>query len=481
MNATAQTQSEVIAFQRPRLPWHDAIEKSFGDIGVTKSAWKALTEAVYPSAKTPDAIVMALSYCKARKLDPFKRPVHIVPMWDSAKREYVETIWPGISELRTTAFRTGQYAGCDETEFGPMVEREFVGMVGKRGQEKEKRITLSYPEWARITVHRELGGRVCKFVGPKVYWLESYASVGQSDVPNEMWAERPIGQIEKCAEAGALRRAFPEELGNMLSAEEMEGRRLAPSGVPTEHSEVLAAVRQSREPPPAPRHVYGIEHRPQTVVAERPASTSTETAGEPLPAQDAGANPAITAPHSGEAPASDLSTELDDSLFDGDAMLAEARDDFAAAQTARDVVDVIEKYEPDPVERLSRSQQETWNHLCETAMGRVNPPQKPVQAQEPLSATMELGGPPPAPRASYEPAAADPFDIPPRGSITTGAQYEAYIERALDAATSEDAVALKALWKGTQKHRSEDIGLPVARSNALRKRLEAKLDELEGK
>jgi hypothetical protein len=168
--------------------------------------------------------------------------------------------------------------------------------------------------------------------------------------------------------------------------------------------------------------------------------------------------------------------------FDGDAMLAEARDDFAAAQTARDVVDVMAKYEPDPaerpsqVERLSRSQRETWDHLCETAMARVNPPQKPVQAQEPLSATMELGGPPPAPRASY-----DPFAILPRGNITTEAGYEAYIERALDAATSEDAVALKALWKGTQKHRSEDIGLPVARSNALRKRLEAKLDELERK
>jgi phage recombination protein Bet len=483
MNAAAQNQGEIIAFQRPRLPWHDAIEKSFGDIGVTKSAWKALTEAVYPLAKTPDAIVMALSYCKARKLDPFKRPVHIVPMWDSAKREYVETIWPGISELRTTAFRTGQYAGCDETEFGPMVEREFVGMVGKRGQEKEKRITLSFPEWARITVHRELGGRVCKFVGPKVYWLESYASLGQSDVPNEMWAERPIGQIEKCAEAGALRRAFPEELGNMLSAEEMEGRRLGPGGVSTEHSEALTAVRQSREPPPAPRviehqttHVHGIAE------AERPASTSTETAGEPLPAQDAGANPAMTAPRSGEASASDLSTELDDSIFDGDAMLAEAREDFAAAQTARDVVDVIEKYEQDAVDRLSRSQQETWNHLCETAMARVNPPQKPVQAHEPPPAPTQPEEPPQAPRTFYEAMAADPFAIPQRGAITTEEAYAAYIGAAIEAATDADSAArLKALWKGTQKHRAEDIGLPVAASNALRKRVEAKLDELERK
>jgi phage recombination protein Bet len=253
-----------------------------------------------------------------------------------------------------------------------------------------------------------------------------------------------------------------------------------------DEAERFAAVAPSRsvEPPPAPRV---IEHQPQTVVAERPAPTSTKTAGGALPAQDAGAESVMAAPRSDEAPASDLSTELDDSIFDGDAMLAEARDDFAAAQTARDVVDVMMKYEPDPaerpsqVDRLSRSQQETWNHLCETAMARVNPPQKPVQAQEPPPAPTQSEESPPAPLASYEPAWADLLVVPPRGSITTEAGYEAYIERALDAATSEDAVALKALWKGTQKHRSEDIGLPVARSNALRKRLEAKLDELEGK
>ena len=39
-----------------------------------------------------------------------------------------------------------------------------------------------------------------------------------------MWQQRPYGQLGKCAEAAALRKAFPEEIGNDYTAEEMEGK-----------------------------------------------------------------------------------------------------------------------------------------------------------------------------------------------------------------------------------------------------------------
>lgn len=215
--------TQVAILHPPRLPYHPAIEERFG---VDRASWKALTEAIYPMAKTTDSVIMALSYCRARKLDPFKKPVHIVPMWSSAKGEYVETVWPGISEIRTTAFRTGQYAGCDETVFGDEVEHTFKGRVKIRGEWHDRSIVLRFPAWARITVYRDLNGVARKFVGPKVRWLEAYATIGNTDLPNEMWETRLEGQLEKCAEAAALRKAFPEEVGNMLSAEEMEGRRV---------------------------------------------------------------------------------------------------------------------------------------------------------------------------------------------------------------------------------------------------------------
>lgn len=219
----ATSKGEVAIFSPPRLPFHPAIEERFG---VDKGQWKVLVEAIFPAAKSADAIVMALAYCKSRNLDPFKRPVHIVPVWDSQRGGYTESVWPGISELRTTASRTKGYAGCDEAQFGPNITMEFKGRVKRSGNWEDAKIDLEFPEWCRITVYRLVDGQKCKFVGPKVKWLETYATQGNSELPNKMWEERSEGQLEKCAEAAALRRAFPEELGNELTAEEMIGRNV---------------------------------------------------------------------------------------------------------------------------------------------------------------------------------------------------------------------------------------------------------------
>jgi hypothetical protein len=39
-----------------------------------------------------------------------------------------------------------------------------------------------------------------------------------------MWQKRPYGQLAKCAEAQALRKAFPEIISQHPTAEEMEGK-----------------------------------------------------------------------------------------------------------------------------------------------------------------------------------------------------------------------------------------------------------------
>lgn len=201
-----QSAEQVPAISAPRLPFHPMIEERFG---IDRASWKALVEAIFPGAQAVESVILALSYCRARKLDPFKRNVHIVPIWDSKRGCMVDTVWPGIGELRTTAFRTGLYAGRGATEFGPDVTEK----VGK--------LEVTFPEWAQVTVYRLCGGQRVEFVGPRVYWKESYAVTKRDDPsPNAMWRTRPRGQIDKCAEAAALRAAFPEEIGNEYTDDE---------------------------------------------------------------------------------------------------------------------------------------------------------------------------------------------------------------------------------------------------------------------
>lgn len=174
---------------------------------------EVLQNSLYPGAN-PNSIRLVLDYCKAAQLDPMQKPVHIVPMWDKGIKGMRDVVMPGIGLYRTQAARSGSCAGVSEPEFGPDVY-EAIG-----GQE------ITYPAWCRVTVKRRLPtGEVVEFTA-KEFWKENYAVKGgqeKSIAPNAMWTKRPYGQIAKCSESQALRKAFPE-IGSAPTAEEMEGK-----------------------------------------------------------------------------------------------------------------------------------------------------------------------------------------------------------------------------------------------------------------
>ena len=175
---------------------------------------QVLQSSLYPGASQA-SIKMVLGYCKASGLDPMQKPVHIVPMWDAKSGSMRDVVMPGIGLYRTQAARTG-CAGVTEPEFGPDVT-EVIGNV-----------QITYPAWCRVTVKRKLaGGEIVDFTA-KEFWKENYAIKGgkeKSIAPNAMWQKRPYGQIAKCAEAQALRKAFPE-IGSEPTADEMAGKSL---------------------------------------------------------------------------------------------------------------------------------------------------------------------------------------------------------------------------------------------------------------
>ena len=189
--------------------------------GIDESTWGALCNTIYPGAN-PDSIIMAVDYCKARKLDIMLKPVHLVPMQVTDARTK-EKIWrdvpmPGIGMYRIQADRSGNYAGADEPEFGPTITQEFPDPYNAG-----KTIRVSYPEWCKYTVYKFVNGQRVAYIA-KEYWIENYATQSsKTECPNAMWKKRPYAQLAKCTEAQALRKGWPE-IGSEPTAEEMEGK-----------------------------------------------------------------------------------------------------------------------------------------------------------------------------------------------------------------------------------------------------------------
>lgn len=240
-----RTRNAVATLAPPRLPYNPVFQERYGCDGIM---WRALVDGVFPSAKTVEGVILAISYCKSKNYDVMKKMVHVVPIWSSSLGREVEGVWEGVAALRATAFRTNEYAGCDETKFGPMIKKHFSGEVGKGQYAKRAECELEFPEWAQITVYRLVQGQRCAFPGPRVYWLAAYGAQGKSDVPNDKWQEGGGSyMLEKCTEAAALRKAFPEALGGVNAAEEMEGRRTDSTGPVIDHEAEPAPPRPTRE------------------------------------------------------------------------------------------------------------------------------------------------------------------------------------------------------------------------------------------
>ena len=191
-----------------------------------------LQNSLYPGA-TIGSVKLVINYCKASGLDPMQKPVHIVPMWDSKTKQMRDVVMPGIGLYRTQAARSGEYAGVSEPEFGDEVSGDLGGAK------------ITYPKWCKVTVRRLLSNGLVVDFTAKELWVENYATKSKdSAAPNNMWQRRPYAQLAKCAEAQALRKAFPE-FGAQPTADEMEGREIDMG-----QAEVVGSAQKQPEQPP---------------------------------------------------------------------------------------------------------------------------------------------------------------------------------------------------------------------------------------
>ncbi len=154
---------------------------------------------------TDNELKLFLTRCKRTGLDPFSGQIHAVKRWDSKQGKYIMSIQCGIDGYRLIAQRTGECAGIDEAVYDTD--------SGK------------HPNKASVTVYRVVAGVRVPF-SASARWDE-YVSVYNNKKSGEqetgtMWKKMPYLMLGKCAEALALRKAFPAELSGVYTSEEME-------------------------------------------------------------------------------------------------------------------------------------------------------------------------------------------------------------------------------------------------------------------
>lgn len=153
-------------------------------------------------ADVTDAEFRVFLYVSAqRRLNPLLKQIYAV------RRKGKIVHQTGIDGFRATAARTGSHAGTDDVV--------CAGTAGAKGFV------------ATVTVWKLVNGVRCPFTA-SARW-EEYLP----EPPNDfMWKRMPNSQLGKCAEALALRKAFPEDLGGLYTNDEMEQAGPAQSAPP---------------------------------------------------------------------------------------------------------------------------------------------------------------------------------------------------------------------------------------------------------
>ena len=181
------------------------------ELTLTNDKIGLIKQTIMPEGSTNAELELFIHFAKRTGLDPLARQIYAM------KNKGKFSVITSIDGFRLIAERSGSYAGQTIPLYYDTDSETWIDVWVKK----------TFPAACKVGIHRK------DFVEPMyavAHW-EAYAQKKADGSYSFAWRTMPTIMLAKCAEALALRKAFPQELSGLYTADEIAEDKLHESAI----------------------------------------------------------------------------------------------------------------------------------------------------------------------------------------------------------------------------------------------------------